>query len=330
MNFYGKTTRARNKFLSILCYPWTLFILGGNFPKKGRYLEQRYVKIIDDLIGMIENDLTVNLNIAEIAHKYDISPWHFQRVFKSIAGDSLGNYIRGRRLTRAAQLLTESKMNIVDIAFFVGFNSHGSFTKSFKAYFDVSPKEFRKARPPVIFKKKPLLSHDLIKYWGKRVKPDPEIVSLPAQIIIGMNIELPSPFVGKFNYAEVLIPFWESFAQRRDEIDSIIPNKFIGITFSPSGNYDEETAIYMAGVPVSHATNIPEGMSQYRIPEQKVAIFDISGKCESVAKTVDFVYGLWLSNSPYERGDGVDYELFDNQYLQNGNSRYIIPIKDKI
>ncbi|OUR74720.1 AraC family transcriptional regulator, partial [Arcobacter sp. 31_11_sub10_T18] len=85
---------------------------------------QKHLEMIQDLVDKIEKDVSYDVNILSLSNSFDISPWHFQRLFKSIVGDSLGSYTRGRRLSLAATMLQTTKLSIVDIAFEVGFNSH--------------------------------------------------------------------------------------------------------------------------------------------------------------------------------------------------------------
>ena len=113
------------------------------------YKMQKNLQFMQDLVNRIENNLADEINIVALAKSFDLSPWHFQRLFKSLVGDTLGGYTRGRRLTRAAQLLLNSDMGIIDIAFSTGFNSHEAFTRSFKAYFNVPPKILRKNKPAI-------------------------------------------------------------------------------------------------------------------------------------------------------------------------------------
>jgi AraC family transcriptional regulator len=72
--------------------------------------------LISNLVDQIEENLSDEVDIVSLAKSFDISPWHFQRLFKSLVGDSLGGYVRGRRLTRAAQLLLDTESSIIDIA----------------------------------------------------------------------------------------------------------------------------------------------------------------------------------------------------------------------
>ncbi len=123
-----------------------------------------YYDRVKQVVENIENNIENDLDIKSLAKEYSLSPWHFQRLFKGIVGDSLGGYMRGRRLTRGAELLLESELDIIDIAVEVGFGSHEAFTRSFKKQFSQTPKEFRKLSPKVIPNRKPYLNKELQDY----------------------------------------------------------------------------------------------------------------------------------------------------------------------
>ncbi|WP_164091296.1 AraC family transcriptional regulator [Poseidonibacter lekithochrous] len=294
---------------------------------------QSHLKMIQDLVDKIEEDVAYDVNIKKLAHINNMSPWHFQRLFKSIVGDTLGNYTRGRRLSLSANMLLETELSIIDIAFNVGFTSHESFSRSFKNYFKYSPKDFRNIKPLVLINKKPLLSNELLEHIIEGMHQEPEIINKDEQIIVGMQLEIPSPFSTRDNICEYVAPYWFKLFEEEKNIENRIIQTYYAVNISPSGNFTEEKINYIAAAPVSTLENIPEGMSTYTIPKQKVAIFNISTDIDSetAKKTIDYIYGYWLPNSKYKRGIGNDYELFENVIDFNDGSfstKYVIPITE--
>lgn len=288
--------------------------------------------MIQDLVDKIEEDVGYDVNIKKLASVNNMSPWHFQRLFKSIVGDTLGNYTRGRRLSLAANLLLETNLSIIDIAFSVGFTSHESFTRSFKSYFNFSPKDFRIKKPLVLINKKPLLTDELLEHITEGMHQEPIILEKEEQIIVGLQTLVPSPFVSsRDEICEYVAPFWFSLFEQESKITNRIKHTYYALSISPSGNFTEDKLSYIAGAPVISLDEIPKGMSSYTIPKQKVAIFDISTdiNSETAKKTIDYIYGYWLPNSNYKRGVGNDYELFENviDFMQpTFTTKYVIPI----
>jgi AraC family transcriptional regulator len=69
---------------------------------------------------------------------------HFHRIFTAQIGENIASYVRRVRLERAGRKLRMGAVDITEIAFAAGYDTHAAFGKSFKQYFGLSPSEFRK------------------------------------------------------------------------------------------------------------------------------------------------------------------------------------------
>ncbi|MDE6021438.1 MAG: AraC family transcriptional regulator [Ruminococcus sp.] len=94
---------------------------------------------IQNAISYIEQNLTEDLHIDDIAEKSYLSPFYFQRIFSVLCGFTVGEYIRMRRLTIAAEELSHSNAKVIEIAVKYGYNSPDSFTRAFMKFHGVSP-----------------------------------------------------------------------------------------------------------------------------------------------------------------------------------------------
>jgi AraC family transcriptional regulator len=295
----------------------------------------KHFKIISDLVDQIETDLSEEINIEGLAEKFELSPWHFQRLFKGMVGDSLGAYIRGRRLSIAAEELAKTDRLVIDIALDAGFNSHEAFSRSFKTIYKLTPKEFREFKPSVSLYHKPVLTNDLLKHISTGIKKDPEIINFPATRVIGHVIDIPSPFRIEGLYCNYLADSWFPLLKKFNYLEVSIPNTVFGIYMSPSGTFTEETFQYVAGVPVKDLSSTPDGFKAFEMPGKKYALFDMIDSSDgTLAKTIDYVYGYWLPNSNFQRDDGFDFEYFQNIHVisekevrDGGTSKYAIPIR---
>lgn len=90
----------------------------------------------------INSDLTIN--IQKIAKKLNYHPYYLNELFKKNENTSLHKYLEQQRLIHSAELLSETKMTIEEIALACGFSSHAHFSSSFKRTYGISPKELRK------------------------------------------------------------------------------------------------------------------------------------------------------------------------------------------
>lgn len=105
-----------------------------------------HINIIQDLIYWIDNNLDNPLTLNHVTKKSGYSKWHLQRMFKNATGQTLGSYIRKRRLTKAAVTLRLTNKAIIDIALQYHFDSQQSFSKAFKNLFKQTPNNYRRMR----------------------------------------------------------------------------------------------------------------------------------------------------------------------------------------
>ena len=74
---------------------------------------------------------TPSCTLAEVAH---FSPFHFHRLFSAWMGETLGDYLRRRRVEVAAmRLVAQPRVTVLQTALSVGFGSAEAFTRAFKA-----------------------------------------------------------------------------------------------------------------------------------------------------------------------------------------------------
>lgn len=92
---------------------------------------------------IIEANLFSQTGVDDLAQKTNLSASSFKREFKKLYNTSPANYIKTKRLERAAELLLASNERITDIAFECGFNDLANFTKSFHDKFSTSPSNYR-------------------------------------------------------------------------------------------------------------------------------------------------------------------------------------------
>jgi AraC family transcriptional regulator len=96
-------------------------------------------------IDYIEEHLTEDIFLDELADLTFFSKYHFHRMFKLESGKTVMEYIRERRLSQATYELAYSSKTINEIAYSFGFHSQDAFDKAFKRIYGISPNEYRKS-----------------------------------------------------------------------------------------------------------------------------------------------------------------------------------------
>ena len=102
-----------------------------------------WIEGFQESIDYIEQNLSETLDIEAIAAKAALSPFYYQRIFGALCGITVGDYIRARRMTLAAQELAGTNAKVIDIALRYGYDSPDSFNKAFQRFHGVAPSKAR-------------------------------------------------------------------------------------------------------------------------------------------------------------------------------------------
>ena len=104
---------------------------------------QGWIGAFQESIDYMEQNLAEELDIEAIAEKAALSPFYYQRIFGALCGMTVGEYIRARRMTLAAQELTRADVKVIDVAVKYGYDSPDSFTKAFQRFHGITPSQAR-------------------------------------------------------------------------------------------------------------------------------------------------------------------------------------------
>src|SRR5580692_3861403 len=92
----------------------------------------------------MDREFAQPLDVAALARVAHVSPAHFSRQFRSTFGETPHRYLQRRRVERAMELLRETDHPVTGICFDVGFNSLGTFTRTFGAIVGEPPTAYRR------------------------------------------------------------------------------------------------------------------------------------------------------------------------------------------
>lgn len=256
-------------------------------------------------VDLIENKLTEPITIQEIAREAGFSPFYFQRLFQAISGFSTQNYIRKRRLTEAAMQLKQSNERIIEIAITYQYQSQEAFTRAFTELFGITPAKFRK-NPEVITLQKKI---NLVSYKNNGgtllSMPKPVLEQLEKRYICGY--EYNTTLFDNKHYKD--IPgFYHDFKVNEHylKFPDKTPDQAYGVAcrFLDNGGFS-----FVVGGEVEKETQ--ELANGFTIVELPAGIYATFIKTDEIADMRDYIYGVWLPNSQYERRDGPDFEITD-------------------
>ncbi len=276
-----------------------------------------WIQSLNEAIDYIEDHILEPMTCADVANHVFISNAHFQRIFNLLTGNTIGEYLRYRRLTLAGQELLSSNERILDLAMKYGYESQESFSKAFTRFHGISPVLARK--PGVHLKSFNRLTIKIVLEGGnimeyKIVKKDSFDVVVKAKLIHAetSSSEIPA-FWGEFfaeGLGEKLIP---AMGICGDELNG-------GTEFK-----------YGIGCPKELATEVKD-FEVWTIPANTWAVFKCVGAMPDAIQTMwKRVYSEWLPKSNYELATGYDYEY--NTEGDTNSPDYVseiwLPIKEK-
>ena len=107
--------------------------------------QEEYIRRIHKVQDYIEDHIGQSLSIEELAGAAGFSKYHFCRIFQGMLHEPLAHYVNRIRMERALFLLAHrADKNMTDIAYELGLSDSAVFSRAFKNYYDVSPREYRK------------------------------------------------------------------------------------------------------------------------------------------------------------------------------------------
>src|SRR3982074_2287496 len=109
-------------------------------PRSRAEYDGRMHRVLEHIDRQLDQPLDLE-TLAEVAH---FSPFHFHRLFSAWMGETLGDYLRRRRVEIAAtRLVAQPRVSVLQLALSVGFGSAEAFARAFKKRFGCSPTLWR-------------------------------------------------------------------------------------------------------------------------------------------------------------------------------------------
>ena len=105
----------------------------------------RQYDLLENVLIDIEKGVKEGINLNTLAEKYALSEGHLRRLFRFAFKQTLGGYIRSRKLSASLDDLQKTDFNILDIALEYGFEYEQSYRRAFKHEFGITPGKYRKA-----------------------------------------------------------------------------------------------------------------------------------------------------------------------------------------
>ena len=99
----------------------------------------KWLENLSNAIEYIEKNLDSDISVDAAAQIACCSTYYFQRMFTYVAGISLSEYIRRRRMSQAAFELQRTDKKVLDIALKYGYSSPTAFNRAFQSVHGITP-----------------------------------------------------------------------------------------------------------------------------------------------------------------------------------------------
>jgi len=261
------------------------------------------------MISYIEENICNKIEYNVLAQMLGMSEFHFQRMFSFLAGMSISEYVRRRKMALAAFDLKKTDEKIIDIAAKYGYDSHSAFSRTFQRYHGITPSMARKENvdiqtfPPLSFS-----------------------ISIKGNDSIQFRTEKKESFK-LFGKNDVIVPMEHKYALRfildygRNVVangthDSInIAAGFLIEANQPfhllHGVYfkdNDENTHFMYGWELPDK-GVDESFTIIDVPEATWAVFTYHGEhLESLPKIWTYLYTDWFFTSRYEVDNSIVIE----------------------
>jgi len=283
-----------------------------------------WLKRLSNAIDYIEDNLTSEISYDEAAKIACCSTYYFGRMFSYVAGISLSEYIRCRKMTQAAFELQSTDIKVLDIALKYGYSSPTAFNRAFQNVHGISP-TVAKSQGNLLNAYSPI--HFSVTVTGGSTMPY-RIETKGAMRIVGIRM----PLTEDMEENKKVVPdFWKETLSGNlfpeiCKLSNSDPHGILGITA-----YSKPNEIYYY-IAVATDKPVPTGMFEHEIPAATWVVFESSGHFKESIQTI-FKRFLteWLPFSGYEYAMLPDIEVYpiSEQNIKGGHSEVWIAIKSE-
>ncbi|WP_458354245.1 AraC family transcriptional regulator [Peribacillus frigoritolerans] len=280
------------------------------------------------LMDYIETHLTEEISGKDISKIVGISDYHFKRMFSYMAGMSLNEYIKNRRLSVAnVELINGAK--VTDIAYKYGYQSIEGFSRAFREWSGFLPSEVTKNK---IQKSFPKFSFFMDIRGG--VSMEFKIEKKEKFNIVGVSKRVPIQFEGENNaILELAQSITEQQRNEMHQLADLYPHQVLNVSYDFDDGFLEEKGYltHMIGFATTKE-NTFDDLEQLSIEESLWAIFPNQGPFPvTLQETTAKIYSEWLPSSGYEVADipGISFTKY-NGTSENVYSEIWMPVKEKI
>lgn len=227
----------------------------------------------DKALWIIERNSTQSLTLDGIAAACGVSRSHLAHAFGTATGLSVMQYVRGRRLTAAAQALAAGAPDILSIALDAGYGSHEAFTRAFRDRFEHTPESVRQRRS---INGLALVGPLELRPHANARLDAPHVLDVQSMRVVGLAARC------SFDTTITIPAQWQRFMEYHDAIPFKASDIPIGVNCSAD---DDGQFLYMCGAEVHRFGKHSRELLHLEIPPRQYAVFEHRGHVSTIYET---------------------------------------------
>ena len=257
---------------------------------------------LNRLVALVEDHLTDDLDLASVASKLGTTEYHLRRMFSSLAGMPLSEYVRRRRMTvAAADVLGEG--DLLGIAVRYGYGSTDAFGRAFRSVHGASPGDIRRDGGPL--RTQPQIRFRLTVEGN--ITMDARITDRPGFQLIGHSARVPLIHEGINPHIQAHItslPIEEH--ARLKELSNTEPAGLLQVSADVDPDYTEGSELtYLHGVAVTDDTRVPDDLDAIEVPAGTWAVFRTEGDYPAALQSAWAATATeWFPSNPWRLRPG--------------------------
>ena len=260
------------------------------------------IAVLNQVLGYIEEHLTEEIDVAGLTSGLGTTEYHVRRMFSSLAGMPLSEYIRRRRMTVAAADVIGGR-DLLGTAVRFGYGSTEAFNRAFRAVHGVSPADVRRDGGPL--RTQPQLRFRLT--IEGHTTMDTRIADRPAFRLVGHTARVPLIHHGPNPHIQAHIASLpETEHLRLKALSNTEPAGLLQVSADVDPDYTEGSELtYLHGVAVSEGTPVPEGLDAIEVPAGTWAVFRTAGPYPAALQSTWAATAAdWFPSNPWRLRPG--------------------------
>lgn len=263
------------------------------------------ISALNRLVDLVEERLTGDFDVKAAARALGTTEYHLRRMFSSLAGMPLSEYVRRRRMTVAAGDVVRGEESLLNVAVRHGYGSTEAFGRAFRAVHGAGPGEVRRDGGPL--RTQPQLRFRLTVEGSERM--DTRIVEKPEFRLVGHAARVPLIHQGINPHIQrhiAALPTAEHL--RLKSLGDIQPAGLLAVSDGVDPDRTEGSELtYLHGVAVSPGTSVPDNLDVIEVPAGRWVVIRTAGPHpQALQETWAATATDWFPSNPWRLRPGPE------------------------